>query len=308
MAALYLKLKSKSDFLPDLLEMNNRLAEPIEEEEVEDIYKSATSKDFQIFGQCKKPPCVHYCDRALCKLRKYGVGKNRANVVSDIEFGKVIRVKAADPYYLIEVRRSGTEEYKQVVADAEADLLNQKVIQQLCMRYLNYVPVTLKQDVWQNKLNNEIFANIEDQEVPRETDTSERAEIQGCILRYLTHAQVNRSAASLIWTGSVYYENGMYYFSTNGLKKFMQSEHVSFTDVNLRSELVAFGCEDAEYRCKTSAGADLVIRCWRKDETEELRDTLKYIAESLEDDTKIIREEKTKTDTEGDHEDNDARF
>jgi hypothetical protein len=274
-AALYLKLKLGKDFKNEFEGMNNCLEAPLGQKDVDRIYKSVTEQDWQIWGRCKKAPMCEYCDRKLCKKRKFGIGRDKDNYVSNIEFGKIVRVLAGDPYYLWDARLAGNEEYTPVRIDGEADLLNQKVVQRACIRYLNQTPITIKMIAWEAKVN-ECLALLEDIKVARGTDTSNTAVLRKCFLRFLTHQQKENGQPYVVTVGRVYREEGVngatYYFESDGLQKYLAAENIQLRGINLREQLLAYGCTEGEVSYTTSSGVIKTIACWKRVEDDELRE------------------------------------
>ena len=76
-AAVYLKKKQKENFLPELLAINAELAEPQPDKDVVSTFNSVMSK--QLEYKCKTGVCSEFCDTKLCRLREYGVGKEKGN-------------------------------------------------------------------------------------------------------------------------------------------------------------------------------------------------------------------------------------
>jgi hypothetical protein len=277
-AALYLKLARGEDFKGELEEMNNCFEAPLEGKDIDRIYKSAAEQDWQIWGRCKKPPMCEYCDRKLCKKRKFGIGRDKDNYVSNVEFGKIVRVLAGDPYYLWDARLAGNEEYTPVRIDGEADLLNQKVVQRACIRYLNQTPITIKMAAWEAKVN-ECLAFMEEIKVASGTDTSNTAVLRKCFLRFLTHQQKENGQPYVVTAGRVYREEGAeggsgatYYFETDGLQKYLAAENIQLRGINLREQLLAYGCTEGEVKYTTSSGVIKTIECWKRAEDDELRE------------------------------------
>jgi hypothetical protein len=283
-AALYLKLKEKANFYESLQEMNGRLEGPLEEEDVKSIYTSVTERDYQIWGQCKKHPCVDYCARGLCKKREYGVGKDKRSIVSDIEFGRTVRVLTRNPYYLIEVRIAGTEEYTKVRIDDTSELLNQRVLQRACALYLKYAPVNMKQDAWIERLNTEILGKIEDQEVTEDSDMTEESLLYRHFQRYLVQARAQRSVPYMVPLGYVHHQDGVYYFDSDGFKTFLETVGFKYAGLNIRAELESFGCTAGELRYTTDKGAEMSISCWVKTEDEAIRGLNVFYEEVYADD------------------------
>jgi hypothetical protein len=302
-AALYLKLKLKQDFKAELEAMNDCLEAPLEQADIDSTYKSAIGKDWQIWGRCKKAPMCEYCDRKLCKKRTFGVGRDKDNYVSNIEFGKLIRVLAEEPYYLWDARLAGNEEYKQVRIDGEASLQNQKIVQQACIRYLNQTPITLKTTAWEATLN-KCLGLIEEVEVAKETDTSNMSILRRYFFRYLTHKQIQNGQPYLVALGLVFHEKGTgekeggYYFEAEGFKKYLAVENFQVRGINLREQLLAYGCAEGEVKY-TVNGNEKTIRCWKHAEDAELLELDAFFEDVYEGDRDIIQKNKLRKEEPG---------
>jgi hypothetical protein len=306
-AALYLKLKSPDDVEEELIRANNLLEAPLEDADVARIADSAVKKDYQIWGRCKKSPCAEYCDRKRCKEREFGVGRGKNNMVSNVEFGQIIRMLSEEPYYLWEARLAGTESYVQVRIDGEADLLNQKVVQKACIRYLNQTPVTVKQLVWEKTLN-DCLAGIEEVEVEEGTDTTELSALRNCFIRFLTHKQTQNGLPHLIQTGQVYYRDGVFYFTGEGVKQYLAVEKFNLKGYNLREQLISYGCSKGELAYITPRGAERKISCWQKPEDDELRDMGLFYEDIYDGDADILQKSEAGPGGDGDGESDDGDF
>jgi len=295
-AALYLKLKLKQDFKTELEAMNDCFEAPLEQKDVDAIYTSVTDKDWQIWGRCKKAPMCEYCDRKLCKKRTFGVGRDKNNYVSNIEFGKIIRVLAEEPYYLWDARLAGNEEYEQVRIDGEADLLNQKIVQKACIRYLNQTPITTKTVVWETKVN-ECLALLEEVEVAKETDTSNLSLLRRYFFRYLTHKQIQNGQPYMVAIGLVFHEkgtkdkDGAYYFEAEGFRKYLAVENFKIGTLNLREQLLSYGCTEGEVKYSVKEN-EKIIRCWKRVEDAELLELDAFFENVYEGDQDIIQTNK----------------
>jgi hypothetical protein len=301
-AALYFKLKSPDSVGEELLLANDRLEAPLEEKDVNSIAASALQKDYQLPGRCDKSPCSEYCDKSACRLREYGVGRKRNNMASNVEFGKLKRVLAGEPYYLWEARLAGTEEYVLVRIDGEADLMNQKVVQKACIRYLNQIPTTVNQRAWEKTLNG-CLANIEEEEVAEGTDTTEATALRGCFVRFLTHKRAQEGKPYMIHTGLSYYEDGVYYFTSEGIKRYLDVEKFNLRGYNLRERLISYGCSEGEL-AYFSRGRRRSIRCWKKPEDDELAGMDDFYEDIFDGDAETLRE----LSTGGEYEEEDIAF
>jgi hypothetical protein len=216
------------------------------------------------------------------------VGRDQNNYVSNIEFGKIVRVLAEEPYYLWDARLAGSEEYKQVRIDGEADLLNQKVVQKACIRYLNQTPITTKMTVWEAKVN-ECLALLVEVEVARGTDTSSMSMLRRCFFRFLVHRQKKGSQPYVVLIGRVYCEESAegdkgktYYFEAEGFQRYLATENVQLRGINLREQLLAYGCTEGEVTYTTSGGDIKRIECWKRAEDDELRELGAFFEDAYE--------------------------
>jgi hypothetical protein len=300
-AALYFKLRLREGFFNELKAINDCLENALDIDELEAIYNSAMSKDWPFLAACKKEPFMSYCHRTFCKARKYGVGKDRDNFMSNVEFGKLTRVLTMDPYYIWDVRLDEKDEYKQVVVGDETELLNQKTIQQVCIRALNTTPLSMNQRAWEIKVN-ECLAIIEEQQVAKATDTTDLSVLHSCFVRYLTHKQIVGGQPYMVANGAVYHGNGYYYFDTLGFVAYMRSEHFSFGRINLREQLSQYGCVQAVLTYRTRSGKEQRVSCWRKADDEELVERGTFYEDLYDGDAGVIDDNKSSDEGVGDEE------
>lgn len=270
-ATLYLKLKYKDGLKFEHLEdLNSYLGEPKPTDEIQQIFSSANKDNFQLAGRCGKQPVCDVCDKQLCKLREFGVGKKKNNVVSTVEFGSIVRVLAEEPYYLWEARYAGTEEWKTLRIDGAENLLNQRVAQTACIKVLNTVPPSVTMDVWEDTVR-KALANIKEVPAPKATDTTELAELRESFNRYLTHRRSKNAQPYHVNVKQVYYKDGAYYFKTDGFQAFLRSQNFKLGRTNLREELLRFGCEEGAIEYTNGIGEMRAVECWKKVEDDHLK-------------------------------------
>jgi hypothetical protein len=254
-AAVYLKKKYKDDFKGALEEMNGCLEAPLEQKDIDSIYTSVATKGYDNYS-CKKPPCADYCNKKLCALREYGAGRQRNNRFTGADcWGELSKVMAGEPYYLWEVRINPDDDFKTVRADSVDDLQNQSVMQKRCWRDLNWAPFRVKDNDWIATVN-KAMEGIEKRQIPvkKETDTTETEELHSLFVRYVAHKQIQNGQPYMVPLGQVYHAEGAYYFTTKGIMDFLRFEKFSLGKINLREQLIAYGCSDGELPYKTARG------------------------------------------------------
>jgi hypothetical protein len=273
-AAIYLKKKYKDNFKEYLQEMNNRLETPLDQKEIDSTYTSVTTHGYDNYS-CKYPPCADYCDRKLCALREYGIGKQKGGHFTGADcWGEISVVTAKKPYYLWKVRVNPEDEFKDVRIDDIKSLHNQATVQELCWECLHWAPFRVKDNDWVGTVNT-AMEGIENRKipVPKGMDTTEMGELYSLFIRYLAHARIRNGHPALIHAGQVYYADGAYYFSTGGIMDSLRFKKFSLRGVNLREELLSYGCqENSPVTYKTAKGEEKTIACWQKPDDAELEE------------------------------------
>jgi hypothetical protein len=305
-AAVYLKKKYKDDFKDVLQEMNGCLQEPLAQNDIDSIYRSVTTHGYDSYS-CGKSPCAGYCDKKLCALREYGAGRQWNNRFTGADcWGDIYKVLVKDPYYLWEVRVKPEDKFKRVRFESEEEILNQSVAQRRCLRDLCWVPAPVKQSDWAALVNEHLEGLRSGDgrfclEVPKETDTTETGELHGLFVYFLTHRQVQNGQPQMIGLGQVYHDRGVYYFTTRGITDFLRFERFSLGKINLREQLIAWGCSDGEITYKTAKGEEKVIECWKKPDDGELSEAGAFYEDIYDGVAETVRENRlNKKDREGD--------
>lgn len=72
-SSTYLKRADPEGWQTRLETVNQRFSPPLPSSEVDGVIQSASKKDYEY--QCKQEPLVSYCNSALCRTRKFGVGE-----------------------------------------------------------------------------------------------------------------------------------------------------------------------------------------------------------------------------------------
>jgi hypothetical protein len=308
-AAIYLKKKYKDDFKDALQEMNDCLESPLEQKDIDNIYTSVTTNGYDNYS-CKRSPCADYCDRKICALREYGVGRQKNNRFTGADcWGTISRMMAAQPYYLWEVRINPDEEFRKVRVESERDLHNQSVIQESCWRDLNWAPFRVKDNDWIATVN-QSMEGIEGRQipVPKSTDTTEMGELYGLFIQYLTRRRAQNGQPYMVRLDQVYYAEGIYYFTTKGIMAFLRYERFSTGKVNLREQLIACGCSEAELRYKTLRGEERIIPCWKKPEDADLLEQEIFYGDMSDADEEILQSITPETEREEGGSDEGVKF
>lgn len=274
--ALYASKKYGEDFADYVREVNGTFACPLDEHDVDATVRQVKEKEYSY--KCKDIPCSSLCMKGECRKREYGLGRDKGHF-SEVEFGKLFRYAAAEPYYVWELRMSGSDApYKKVMFRDEGELLDQKMFAKLCVRHLNFAPKQVQTNDWFATLNKYI-SSVEDIKVSSTSDTSETSVIRAMFVRYLANKQAKRDSAYQIranlcvrqqYTREDGKRGAKYYFTHVGLTEYMRACRVSFDPTMLRETLLGFGAKEDVLCYKTVKGIDIRYPCWSKEEDEEL--------------------------------------
>jgi len=318
-AAIYLKKKYGGNFLSELEEMNRCFQSPLEDSEVASVYNSVTDKDKNYENySCKKPPCADYCDKRLCKARKYAPYRDRNNHLTGAEYwGRLYRYDTGEdtePYFKWEIQVPERNTPEMVQIDSHEDLLSQIKVQQCCLRDLNWVPLKVSENDWIGNVMKGLLGIEEEPgriiKVPLAADTSKKGMLRESFMKFLTHKQIQKNGQPyMVKHGQVYYEGGVFYFDTRGLLDFLRLEKHELGRFNLGNWLVQQGCvQDAELPYQTPKGEQRSLSCWKKPETPELRAMNIFYDDVYDGDADIIQKIPVDKEDEGGGDGDDTKF
>jgi len=147
----YLKKAHEEFWESKLYEINSSMSRPLPIDELEaTVMQSLRKKDYSYM--CSVSPCVLYCNKAVCKTREYGVGKD-LGYFSTLEYGELVQYKQDQPYYEWMIREQGKEDWVTFRFRDETEIIGQDRFLQLCVRFLHVLPPRLKAPVWAKIVN-----------------------------------------------------------------------------------------------------------------------------------------------------------
>lgn len=272
--AVYCKKKYGADFEDYVKEVNNGFSSPLEENAVIQLCESVRNNEY--YYKCKE--LSSYCDKGVCRKREYGLGTNDKGKshFTGVEFGTLTRVMTSEPYYKWQLRIKGSETWKECIFKNEGYLLDQKNFQQVCLRYLNYAPMQVSTNDWNNTLNL-YLPQIQEEEVKKESDTSGMNMIRNAFLDYLSNKQARRDSPYQIRVGLCVrqVQNGVvkYYFTHNGFLEYLRTKKINFDYNMLRETLKMFGAKEDTLIYTNAQDEIKNFPCWSKTDDDELEAT-----------------------------------
>jgi len=257
----YLKKKDENFFENKLFEINSTLRNPIDKDELErTVIASLRKKDYNY--KCTQYPCVDYCNKAVCRTREYGVGK-QDGYFSDVEYGQLTQIKTTQPYYEWLVKIQGDEKWAKLKFKSEDEIIKQDVFLRLCFRELHVLPIKLKQTEWVKIVNqslNDIIIHVIDED----DETSPVTMFKALTLEFIT-GRARAYTKDQIFGRKVYYDKDRseYLFRTKDLSDFLFLEkNMRFIQpAEVHSLLRDMDC--SQKRIRTEAGKQLRVNIFK---------------------------------------------
>lgn len=270
--AIYAKKKYGTGFKDYVQEVNNHFEVPLEDNIVEQICNSVASNEY--IYKCKDIPCNSFCDKAECRKREYGLGRDKSHFTG-IDYGQLYRYMTAEPYYVWQLRLQGQEKWKDVIFKDEGYLLDQRNFAKMCVRYLNQAPMHVSDNDWYTILNS-VLPKVQEIEVKEETDTSGLSVLKNAFIEYLSNKQARRDSPYQIRVGLCVRQttNGVikYYFSHQGFEDYLKTQKIPYDMGLMRETLKRFGAEEDVLTYFSSAGEERRFPCWSKIEDNNIEE------------------------------------
>ena len=92
--------------------------------------------------KCNDAPINSHCNKELCQTRKFGIGA----AIQNAAIGNLRKYNSVPPVWFLDVNGEPLE------LDTEA-LLSQPVFQKMCMEQLNFMPMSVSKQIWENRIS-----------------------------------------------------------------------------------------------------------------------------------------------------------
>ena len=229
----YYKTKYGDDFELHLHKANLALANPLSPGELEKtVIASNRKKDYAY--RCKTDPLLSFCNKGLCKDRKFGYGTSEVSVLS---YEELTQFTSDPPYYEWFVNGVGLKFFN------ETDVINQTKFRELCFRHLHILPNKLKDTAWTNIVNNAL-TNIKIEEIALDADLSPGATFIELLVEFLERKgraeQKNQVLFNRVYKD---YDINMYIFKGKNLVDFLiyQKQFRFYGQTEIQNKLKSLG-------------------------------------------------------------------
>ena len=250
--ARYYKTKHGDDFEQKIVEANQLLMKPIEDE-VElkrTVINSHNKKDYSY--RCGEEPLISICSKSNCQKRRFGIGGTE---VSQLSYEDFIKFETDPPYYEWIINEKSLRFF------SESEIINQIQFRVLCFRELHILPTKIKEINWV-QIVNRALANIIIRKVEESDDIS-----PGALFReYLAEFLEKRAGAQnkeQILIDRVFKDEKIeaYIFKPKNLLDFLfhQKQFKYFRQTEIQDRLRRLGGEPLRYFINTKVKN---IRVW----------------------------------------------
>ncbi len=196
----------------DMVEQYNRdfMKPPLSSDEVSMLIKNLDKKDYHY--SCKDEPIVSYCNSALCRTRKFGVGGSGLYPV----ISGLTKLETEPPLWFLDIEDERIEL-------TTRDLQNYRDFQQKCMDQLTIMFLPMKLETWATMVSEAMQNAIILEAAP---ETSTKGHFDELLETFLTDRHRGEVREDLLlgkpWQDS---ETGRHYFRLKDLMNFLEREN-----------------------------------------------------------------------------------
>jgi len=221
--APYCKAKHSDNWKNSLEEINQRhCAPPLPASELVSLQNQYQKKDY--FYQCNIEPNSSFCNKEVCKSRKFGIG-NKSDHAAELSG---LTIMLSDPKLVFLDVNGGRLE---ITMD---HLQNQHLFQKACMEQLMFMPSKIKETDWVTKVN-EMLKHAVQLEVPRELTVD--GQFYDLLETFCT-SRIRAQSSEELFMGKPWTEDGKTMFMINGLMEFLRQRNFSsFTRAQIQERL-----------------------------------------------------------------------
>ena len=249
---LYLKMKYPDEWQEKFEDANSKYCKPkLPASEIVQLQKQIEKKDY--FYQCNEEPMCSYCNKPLCKSRKFGVGNGAS---ADMPHIGGLTILLSEPrLYFLDI-------------DGHRLELNTKQLQiplrfqEACMEQTKYMPPLMKSADWQILINS-MLKDAAEIEVPEELTIS--GQFKELVENFCTSRIKARSPEELEM-GKPWTDEGKTYFKIKGLQEYLKNHgftHLTRPQMQRRLEEMNNNKKcSGSYRYKDDKGVWKNTRVW----------------------------------------------
>ncbi len=206
---VYCKNKWPDDWEEHHEEYNRLLCDPpLGSKEIVDQQKSLKKKD-GYFYQCNQTPLRDYCNKAKCKMQKFGIGSSTEDQAQIS--GITIMLSEPRLYFMSVEGKSLTLSTDQ--------LQNPTLWQKACMEQLDMMPPVPKRMDWQQLINSMLNTATKQEVAP---ELTRAGQFQNLLRKFCT-SHIRAVAPEEVLSGKPWTDKGKTMFRIDALEKFLRN-------------------------------------------------------------------------------------
>jgi len=197
---------------------------PLSHNEVGVVIRQLKKKDY--FYKCEDQPIKPFCDKEICKGRKYGVGPT--GVGNDMS--SLTKIDGDPPIWILDVDGERLEL-------STNGLTSQAQFQKECVAQINKFPIAVNQRAWQTRIQM-LLDNLTIVEVP--PDATIKGEFEDLLHAFCCERAKGEEREDILQGVAVWVE-GRVYFQVKDIKKHLSVNdftHYSSNKITLRLQNV----------------------------------------------------------------------
>jgi hypothetical protein len=209
---IYLKRCYPHKWEDKMMEYNQKyLGPPLGLQEFQTLVKQHSKKDYKY--KCKDEPIKSFCNAALCRTRKHGIG---ADGPGSPQISSLSKYNSDPPLWFLDING------RRIELDTES-LYNQIGFQKACVERLNMLPPTLRKQDWEQLLNSLLQQMVELEQIQEApVDTTVHGRFTDLLEEFTTHMQQAMDRDEILlgrpWTDE---EEGFVYFRIKDLEDYL---------------------------------------------------------------------------------------
>jgi len=220
--------------------------EDFTEQELETIYNSAAKNNYSFLGRCKSSDLKNVCNKQFCGGRKFENGSailegGKSRILTNVDFGQLYKYNAMKPFYIWEMKKTGSEgDYIKVQFESIQLMLNQKIAQGIIGESVDTIFLTLKNEVWEKHIEAALKSMITI-EVNVLADSSDLALAVRMIYQFLIEQTTPYDEPLSIFQGRAYRKEDKFYFMLESVISYIYAKGYGAKKLNLYSALSSIG-------------------------------------------------------------------
>ena len=229
------------------------LDEDLTTQELETIFKSASTNNYSFLGRCKTSELKSACNKEFCKDRKFDDGAavledGKSRILTNVDFGQLYKYNALKPFYIWEIKKTGSEgDYVKVQFETIQHVLTQKIAQGIIGEAVDTIFLTLKNEIWEKHIESALKSMITI-EVNVLADSSAPALAVRMIYQFLIEQTTPYDEPLSIFQGRAYKKDGVYYFMIESVVAYLYAKGYSSKGINLYAALSSIGAGTATFQ------------------------------------------------------------